>query len=131
MSEAPSIVNVKEPRVFSPTSMPTQEHGERGRDTPQVRGGEGEASSTSLASGGEGGGGSSQPQPDTLEDKSPPSPSHLRLKISSYHHMDDWVEEGENRVPSPAPSPPQAKRRREEREWGTDCSRAPDFQEKS
>ena len=52
-SEAPSIVNVKEPRVSSPTSMLTQEHGERGRDTPQVRGGEGEASSTSLASTGE------------------------------------------------------------------------------
>ena len=51
-SEAPSIVNVKEPRVSSPTSMPTQEHGERGRDTPPVRGGEGEASSTSLASAG-------------------------------------------------------------------------------
>ena len=123
-SEAPSVVNVKEPRVSSPTSMPTREHEERGRDTPQVRGGEREASSTSLALGG-GGGESSQPQPDTLEDKSPPSPSHLRLKISSYHHVDDWGEEGEDRVPSPAPSPLQAKRRREERE------RAPDFQEKS
>ena len=82
---------------------------------------------------GEGGGGlSAQPQPDTLDDKSPPSASHLRLKISSYHHVDDWGEEGEDRVPSPAPSPPLAKRRRiEERERVTDRSRAPDFQEKS
>ena len=77
-----------------------------------------------------GGGGSSQPQPDTLEDKSPPSPSHLRLKIPSYHHVDDWGEGGEDRVPSTAPSLPQAKRRREERERGTDRSRGPDFQEK-
>ena len=66
---------------------------------------------------------------NALEDKSPPSPSHLRLKIS-YHHVDNWGE-GERRVPSPAPSPPQAKRRREERERGTDRSRAPDFREKS
>ena len=77
------------------------------------------------------GGGSAQPQPDTLADNSPPSPGPLRLKISSYHHMDDWGEEGEYRVPSPAPSSPHAKRRREEREQGTDCSRAPDFQGKS
>ena len=63
--------------------------------------------------GGGRGGESSQPQPDSLEDKSP-----LYL-------------EGERRVPSLAPSPPQAKRRREERERGTDRSRAPDFQEKS
>ena len=102
--------------------------GERGRDTPQVRGGEGDASATSLTLGG---GGSAQPQPDTLADKSPPSPSHLRLKISSYHHVDDWGEEGEDRVPSPTPSPPHAKRKGEEREQGTDCSRAPDFQGKS
>ena len=129
-SEAPSVVNVKEQCVSSPTSMPTREHEERGRDTPHVRGGEGEASSTYLASA-EGGGGSSQPQPDTLEDKSPPSPSQLRLKISSYHHVDDWGEEGEDDVPSPAPSPPQAKRRREQRERGTHRSRAPDFHEKS
>ena len=81
--------------------------------------------------GGRGGGWSSRPQLDTLEDKSPPSPSHLRFKISSYHHVNDWVEEGKDHVPSPASSPPQAKRRREEREWGTDRSRAPDFQEKS
>ena len=60
-SEAPSVtninaVNVDEPRVPSPTSMPSREHGERGRDTPQVGDGEGEAASTSLASaGGEGG----------------------------------------------------------------------------
>ena len=80
-----------------------------------------------------GGGESAQPQLDTLADKSPPSPSHLRLKISSYHHVDDWGEgeEGEDRVPSPSPSPPHAKRRREEREQGTDRSQAPDFQGKS
>ena len=53
--EAPSVVNVKEPRVSSPTSMSAQEHGERRRDTAQVRGGEGDASSTSLATGGGGG----------------------------------------------------------------------------
>ena len=52
-SEAPSVanisvVNVNEPRVPSPTSMPSREHEERGRDTSQVRGEEGEASSTSL-----------------------------------------------------------------------------------
>ena len=75
--------------------------------------------------------GDSQPQPDTLEDKSPPSPNQLRLKISSYHHVDDWGVEGEDRVPSPAPSPPQAKRRRDLRERGTDRARAPDFHEKS
>ena len=57
------------------------------------------------------GGGSSQPQPDPLEDKSPLSPNQLRLKISSCHHVDDWGVEGEDCVPSPAPSPPQAKRR--------------------
>ena len=74
---------------------------------------------------------SSQPQPDPLEGKSPPSPNQLRLKISSCHHVDDWGVEGEDRVPSPAPSPPQAKRRREEREQGMDRTRAPDFQEKS
>ena len=45
--------------------------------------------------------------------------------------MDDWGVEGEDRVPSPAPSPLQSKRRREERERGTDRTRAPDFQEKS
>ena len=53
--------------------------------------------------GGGGGGKSAQPQPDTLADKSPPSLNHLRLKISSYHHVDDWREGGEDRVPSPAP----------------------------
>ena len=74
---------------------------------------------------------SAQPQPDALADKSPPSPGPLRLKISSYHHVDDWGEEGEYRVPSPAPSSLHAKRRREEREQGTDRSRAPDFQGKS
>ena len=85
-------------------SVPRQEQGERGR--------------------GFGGGGGG----DTLADESPPSPNHLRLKISSYHHVDDRGEGGEDRVPSLAPSPPHAKRRREEREQGTDCSRAPDFQ---
>ena len=135
-SEAPSVanisvVNVNEPRVPSPTSMPSLEHEERGRDTFQVRGEEGEASSTSLALGGGGGGGeSSQPQPDPLEDKSPPLPNQLRLKISC-HHVDDWGVEGEDRVPSPALSPLQGKRRREERERGMDRTRAPDFQEKS
>ena len=76
------------------------------------------------------GGGSAQPQPqpDALADKSPPSPGSLRLKIS---YMDDWGEGGEDCVPSPAPSSPHAKRRREEREHGTDYSRAPDFQGKS
>ena len=129
--EAPSVVDIKEPRVSSPPSVPLQEQGERGTDT-QVRGGEGDASATSLALAVGGLGVSAQPQLDTLADKSPPSPSHLRLKISSYHHMDDWGEEGEDRVPSPAPSPPQAKRRRrEEREQGTDRVRAPDFQGKS
>ena len=104
---------------------------ERGEGTPpgSMVGKEKPPPPPSLRGGG--GGSSSQPQPDTLEDKSPPSPSHLRLKISSYHHVDDCGEEGEDRVPSPAPSPLQAKRRREEREWGTDLSRAPDFQEKS
>ena len=135
-SEAPSVtnissVNVDEPRVPSPTSMPSREHGERGRDTIRVRDGEGEAASTSLTWGGGGGGKSPRPQPDPLEDKSPPSPSQLRLKISSYHHVDDWGVDGEDRAPSPAPSPPQAKRRREERERGMDCTRSPDFQEKS
>ena len=52
--EAPSVVDIKEPRVSSPLSVPTQEQGERGRDTPQVRGGEGDASATSLAFGGGG-----------------------------------------------------------------------------
>ena len=47
--EAPSVVDIKEPRVSSPPSMPMQEHEERGRDTLQVCGGEGDASSTSLA----------------------------------------------------------------------------------
>ena len=126
--EAPSVMDIKQPRVSSPSSMPMPEHEERGRDTPQVRGEEGDASSTSLASAR---GGSTQSQPDTLDDKSPPSPSHFRLKISSYHHVDDWGEEGEDRVPSPAPSLPKAKRRREEREQGMDCSRAPDFKKKS
>ena len=60
-SEAPSVtnssaVNVDEPRVPSPTSMPSWEHGERGRDTSRVRDGEGEAASTSLASARGGGG---------------------------------------------------------------------------
>ena len=45
--------------------------------------------------------------------------------------MDDWGVEGEDRVASPAPSPPQAKMRREERERETDRTRAPDFLEKS
>ena len=53
-SEAPivtniSAVNVDEPRVPSPSSMPSREHEERGRDTSRVRDGEGEASSTYLA----------------------------------------------------------------------------------
>ena len=126
--EALSVMDIKQPRVSSPPSMPMPEHEERGRDTPQVRGEEGDASSTSFASAR---GGSTQSQPDTLDDKSPPSPSHFRLKISSYHHVDDWGEEGEDRVPSPAPSLPKAKRRREEREQGMDCSRAPDFKKKS
>ena len=52
--------------MSSPTSLPKQEHVERGRDTPQVCDGEGETSSTSLASaggegGGEGGGGLPSP----------------------------------------------------------------------
>ena len=47
--EAPSVVDIKEPCVSSPPSMPMQEHEEKGRDTPQVRGGEGDASSTSFA----------------------------------------------------------------------------------
>ena len=102
-SEAPSVanisaVNVEEPRVPSPTSMPSREHGERGRDTSRVRDEEGDASSTSLASAGRWG--SSQPQLDPLEDKSPPSPNQLRLKISSCHHVYDWGVEGEGRVPS-------------------------------
>ena len=60
-SEAPSVnnivtVNVDEPHVSPPTSMPLREHGERERDTSRVGNGEGEAASTSLASaGGEGG----------------------------------------------------------------------------
>ena len=54
--EAPSVVDIKEPRVSSPPSVPTQEQGERGRATSQVRGGEGDASATSLASAWEGGG---------------------------------------------------------------------------
>ena len=53
--EAPSVVNIKEPHVSSPPSMPTHEQGERGRDTPQVRAGEGDASATSLALAGRGG----------------------------------------------------------------------------
>ena len=58
-SEAPivaniSAVNVDEPRVPSPTSMPSREHEERGRDTTRVHDGEGEASSTNLALGGGG-----------------------------------------------------------------------------
>ena len=89
--------------MSSPSSVPTHEQGERGRDTPQVRAEEGDASATSLAAGG-GGGVSAQPQPDALADKSPPSPGPLRLKIS-YHHVDDWGEEGEYHVPSPAPPP--------------------------
>ena len=60
-SEAPSVtnisaVNVDEPCVPSPTSMPSREHGERGRDTSWVCDEEGEAASTSLASAGRGGG---------------------------------------------------------------------------
>ena len=44
-SEAPSVtninaVNVDEPRVPSPTSMPSREYGERGKDTPWVDDGE-------------------------------------------------------------------------------------------
>ena len=112
--EAPSVVVIKEPRVSSPASVPAHEQGERGRDTPQVRDGEGGASTTSLAlvvcvCGW--GGGSAQPQPGALPDKLPPSPGPLRLKISSCHHVDNWREEGEHRAPSPAPSSPQAKRR--------------------
>ena len=58
-SEAPSVanisaVNVDEPRVPSPTSMPSREHGEGGRDTSRVHDGEREAPSTSLASAGRG-----------------------------------------------------------------------------
>ena len=52
--EAPSVVNIKEPRVSSLSSVPTHEQGERGSDTPQVRAGEGDASATSLASAGVG-----------------------------------------------------------------------------
>ena len=65
-SEAPSVaninaVNVVEPRVPSPTSMPSREHGEGGRDTSRVCDGEREAPSTSLASGRGGGGGGCLP----------------------------------------------------------------------
>ena len=70
---------------------------------------------------------SPRPQLDPLEDKSPPWPNQLRLKIASCHHVDDWGVDGEDCAPSPAPSPPQAKRRREEREWGMDRMRAPDL----
>ena len=67
-SEAPSVnniitVNVDESRVSSPTSMPLREHGERGRDTPGVGNGKGEAASPFLASAG-GREEPSWPQPD-------------------------------------------------------------------
>ena len=114
----------------SPTSMPSREHGERGRDTPRVGDGEGEAASTSLASAG-GREEPPQPQPDPLDDKLPSSPSKFRPKIFSVHHVDDWGGDGEDRAPSPDPSQPQAKRRREERERATDRARAADFHEKS
>ena len=48
--EAPSVVDIKEPRVSSPPSVPLQEQGEGGMDTPQVCGGKGDASATSLTS---------------------------------------------------------------------------------
>ena len=130
-SEAPSVnnivtMNVDEPRVSPPTSMPSWEHGERGRDTPRVGNGEGEAASTSLASAGwreE----PPRPQPDPLDDKLPSSPIKFRPKISSVHHVDDWGEDGKDRPPSPTSPQPQAKRKREERERALDHTRAADF----
>ena len=52
---SPSVTNINafsvdEPRVPSPTSMPSREHGERKGDTPRVGDGEREAASTSLVS---------------------------------------------------------------------------------
>ena len=133
--EAPSVnniitVNVDEPRVSSPTSMPSREHGESGRDTPRVGNGEGEAASTSLASAG---GGRSLPglsRTLPLDDKLPSSPSKFRPKISSVHHVDDWGGDGEDRAPSPAQPPhPQAKGKRGS--GAIDHTRAADFYKKS
>ena len=114
-SKAPSVnniitVNVDEPRLSSPTSMPSREHGERGRDTPRVGNGEGEAASTSLALAG-GREEPPRPQPDPLDDKLPSSLSKFRPKISSIHHVDDWGGDGEDCAPSPAPPPPNHKLR--------------------
>ena len=107
-SEAPSVnniitVNVNEPRVSSPTSMPSREHGERGRDTPRVGNGKGEAASTSLASAG-GREEPPRPKPDPLHDKLPSLPSKLRPKISSVHHVNDWGGDGEDRALPPPPN---------------------------
>ena len=133
-SEAPSVnnivtVNVDEPRVSPPTSMPSLEHGERERDTSRVGNGEGEAASTSIASAG-GREEPPRPQPDPLDDKFPSSPIKFRPKIS-VHHVDDWGENGEDRPPSPTSPQPQTKRKREERERAIDHTRAADFYEKS
>ena len=52
-----SVVNIDEPRVPSPTSMHSREHGEGARDPSRVHDGEREASSTYLPPAGGGGGG--------------------------------------------------------------------------
>ena len=134
-SEAPSVsnivnVNVNEPRVSPPTSMPSREHGERGRDTPTVGNGEGEAASTSFALAG-GREEPPRPQLDPLDEKLHSSPIKFRHKISSVHHVDDWGENGEDRPPSPTSPLPRTKRKREERERAIDHTRAADFHEKS
>ena len=107
--------------------MPSREHGERGRDTPRVSNGEGEAAFTSLASAG----GREEPQPDPLDDKLPSLPIKFRPKISSVHHVNDWGEDGEDCSPSPTSPQPQAKRKREERERAIDHTLAVDFYERS
>ena len=136
-SEAPSVsnivnVNVNEPSVSPPTSMPSREHGEGGggRDTLKVGNGEREAASTSLASAGvreE----PLRPQPDPLDEKLHSSPIKFRPNLPSAHHVDDWGENGEYRPPSPTSPQPRTKRKREKREQAIDQARAADFYEKS
>ena len=124
------VDNINEPRVSSPTSMPSRGHGEGGRDTPNVGNGEREASPTSLASAG----GREKPprsQPDTLDEKLNSSPTKLSPNRPSTRHVDDWDDNGAYSPPSPTSLHPCTKRKREERGRPTDQARVADFYEKS